>query len=362
MLNDTINNVILYTKDAIRMTSLGQYYSDSDVEKAIKSKIDSVSVKKLLNYEKTTIVDKSLILDERLLTCDIEYVKELFMSYGLYCLFSKNDKYDITSDIIASYFSSIAVYGREYVDVEALGTVNHSIIRHNIIFSQWFLTFHELLGEDNIAAMVYNTSSSTNFYDNLISLLNHMKVRNSFNKKDSIKLKSHLIKIDEKCDEVLTLNPRIKSILAVYKEKYKLIMQQFENKHSFSKYLDFQDDLERYNFDISRISKKFDIDTKNINFSSEEKKNLKDMFSVIDTYTDLSVDDYDRFYEKLSSSLKLMAGRLKDIESSIKSDNFLINSLLLSKFVLPLFKKYEISSDEFGNIRGEVKFKKYLKQ
>ena len=51
MLNDTINNIILYTKDAIKMTSLGQYYSDSDVEKAIKSKIDSVSVKKLLNYE-----------------------------------------------------------------------------------------------------------------------------------------------------------------------------------------------------------------------------------------------------------------------------------------------------------------------
>ena len=57
-------------------------------------------------------------------------------------------------------------------------------------------------------------------------------------------------------------------------------------------------------------------------------------------------------------SSKLLCLKLLEIIDTL----FVINSLLLSKFVLPLFKKYEISSDEFGNIRGEVKFKKYLKQ
>lgn len=345
---DVKRSIIEYTIQAMHNTALGQYFSDDVVEKRIRENIEYIDFKTVLNYESPIIEDGILSINKDLLSKDFEYVKEVLASFGIYAVLSNCKKFNVVNDMLATYFSALAINGVNYKHIDQLNC--NSFLKHNFIYSNQISIFHELIGEENIAVLCSKIDDKHSFYDNLYKLINYMSIPNSFSKKDFKRLENIMNCIYNQSNKGLGVSKILNIVRNTY-GKFKVIMNRFSSKYSFGEFFRFFGEFEDKDFSLKSVNKKYDINLNDIDLSNNDKIGLTKIMNILYN-TDLDISDYSDVDSRCREYLDLQYKSLSDLRKGILKKENLVDMLLVSKFVIPLVTKYGVNKQETKSIKN----------
>ncbi len=337
------NKIVEYTIEAMHKTALGEYFTDDMVKMRICANIEYIDFRKVLNCESPIIKDGILSIDKSILNMDSQYVKEILTSFGIYSVISDCKKFNVTNDMLATYFSSLAVNGDNYRYIDELKC--NSFLRHNLTYSNQISIFHELIGEEAMAVLCSKIDKKHSFYDNLYILIDYMKIPNSLDKKSLKRIEKLMNSMYNATNNTLGTRRIYDLVKNTYFGKFKIIIDKFSTKYSFVKFFKFFDMFKKNKYSIRYIEKEYDISLDNIRLSSEEKMGLSKILDIL-CNADLSINSYSDIDSRCKEFLELQGKKIVSSREEIVKIEDLIDMLLVTKFVSPLIQKYGLDDKD----------------